>query len=111
MVLRRPVVERALQRKGFRKREGDHSFFIYYTLDGKKTPVRTKTSHGSSHRDIGSEIAGRMARQCRLSSVDFEMLVAVLFLRRNTRSCSKSKERFEGGRGPPVGVFVGAART
>lgn len=85
MVLRRPVVERALQRKGFRKREGDHSFFIYYTLDGKKTPVRTKTSHGSSHRDIGSEIASRMARQCRLGSVDFERLV----------DCSLSQAEYE----------------
>lgn len=75
MVLKRPDVERALQRKGFRSRVGDHSFFIYYTGDGKKTPVRTKTSHGSGHRDIGSEIASRMARQCKLSSGDFVKLV------------------------------------
>ncbi len=85
MVLKRPEVERALQRKGFRRRAGDHSFFIYYTRDGKKTPVRTKTSHGSSHRDIGSEIASRMARQCRLSSGDFERLV----------DCSLSRAEYE----------------
>ena len=53
--------------------------------NGKKTPVRTKTSHGSSHRDIGSEIASRMARQCRLSSGDFERLV----------DCSLSQAEYE----------------
>jgi hypothetical protein len=42
----RKDIEAGLLRKGFQVREGDHRYFIYFTLDGRKSRVFTKTSHG-----------------------------------------------------------------
>lgn len=78
-------IEAALLRKGFRKREGDHHFFIYWGLDGKKTPVFTKTSHGAKGAAIGADLFGRMARQLRLKSRQFEDLV----------DCPMTREQYE----------------
>ena len=47
MTLKRDKVEAALRRKGFQQKDGDHIHFIYYTVEGKKTPVRTMLSRGS----------------------------------------------------------------
>lgn len=67
-------VEAALVKKGFRQKEGDHSFFTYHRAsDEKKTAVFTKTSHGES--EIGAPLLGIMARQCRLSKGEFLDLV------------------------------------
>lgn len=66
-------VERSLTMKGFRSREGDHSYFHYWTKAGKKTAVFTKTSHGARELDDG--LIGCMAKQCRLSRTDFERLI------------------------------------
>jgi len=38
------VVEAALQNKGFRMEHSHHRLFIYYTQQGEKTAVRTRTS-------------------------------------------------------------------
>lgn len=72
---KRNAVENALQHKGFVMSQSDHRRFIFHTRDGKKTGVWTKTSHGSSHREISSNNLGKMARQCRLSARDFERLI------------------------------------
>jgi len=72
---KRNIVENSLQRKGFVMSQSDHRRFVFYTRAGKKTGVWTKTSHGSSHREISSVNLGRMARQCRLSARDFERLI------------------------------------
>lgn len=72
---RRSAVESALQRKGFVMSQADHRRFVFYTGGGKKTGVWTKTSHGTSHREISSANLGKMARQCRLSAKDFERLI------------------------------------
>ena len=63
------------EKKGFKKNQSDHRKFIYYTREGKKTSVWTKTSHGSSHSEISKENLAKMARQCRLSNNDFSELV------------------------------------
>lgn len=55
-------VESALLNKGFRKDEGDHHNFIYYTQDGMKTTVRTKTSHTKKMKDIPDNLLSAMAR-------------------------------------------------
>jgi hypothetical protein len=69
-------VEKGLKKKGFRKMEdSDHSYFIYYTDLGKKTTILTKTSHGSTHKDISKPIFGCMAKQCKLSTNDFSDLI------------------------------------
>ena len=72
---KRAAVESALKAKGFRRRESDHSYFVYYTQEGKKTPVRTKTSHGKGSADIPNNLFSRMANQCKLRTADFRALV------------------------------------
>ncbi len=67
-------VESSLVAKGFRRKEGDHHFFVYHRmLDEKKTRVFTKTSHGNS--EIGDGLVKLMAEQCKLTSQDFRDLV------------------------------------
>ena len=68
-------VESALLKKGFKQREGDHHHFIYFGLDGNKTPVVTKTSHTQSMRDIPDALLSLMAKQCKLSKREFLNLV------------------------------------
>lgn len=69
----RKDVETALEKKGFLRNEGDHHRFIYYTKDGRKTRVLTKTSH--SHRQIADNILSQMAKQCALTNKLFGELV------------------------------------
>ncbi len=71
----RADVQSALRRKGFVQSDNDHEKFIYFLSNGKKSSVWTKTSRGSSHREISAGNLGKMARQCRLSSSDFEDLI------------------------------------
>ena len=62
---------------------GDHNYFFYYTKVGKKTIVRTKTSHGS--REIDDNLLAQMAKQCKLSNKDFGLLV----------DCPLSRDEYE----------------
>ncbi len=66
-------VEQALQRKGFKlfHQKKDHRFFRYYTTQGKKTHIITKTSHGSKSKTLGDPLLNQMARQCQLSKHAF----------------------------------------
>lgn len=66
-------VEKILLCKGFQAGGGDHNYFIYHSKAGKKTIVRTMTSHGG--RDIDDNLLALMARQCKLSNKDFGLLV------------------------------------
>ena len=72
---KRAAVESVLKAKGFRRRESHHSYFVYYTEEGIKTPVQTKTSHGKGSADIPNKLVGRMARQCKLRTAEFRALV------------------------------------
>ena len=69
----RRAVMVALARKGFSSSEGDHTYFIYHTLDGRKTLAKTKVSH--SGKDIADAILGMMARQCKVTLPQFRDLV------------------------------------
>ena len=80
----RKAVMAALQRKGFAASEGDHTYYIYHTADGHKTLAKTKVSH--SGKDIADKILGMMARQCRLTVLQFRDLV----------DCPLSRESYEG---------------
>lgn len=53
-----------LEKKGFKMRENDHSFFHLW-VGGKKTVVYTKVSHGE--KEIADNLLGAMARQLALS--------------------------------------------
>lgn len=76
-------VERALRSKGFVQTESHHHFFIYHSQAGRKTPVKTKTSHGQ--REISDDLLGKMAQQVKLSKGDFLDLV----------DCPLSREEYE----------------
>jgi hypothetical protein len=73
MPLKQRDVESGLKVKGFREAETHHRYFIYWTLDGKKTAVKTHTSHGA--KEIDDSLISKMARQCHLSSSEFRRLV------------------------------------
>ncbi|MDE0390620.1 MAG: hypothetical protein OXI57_00950 [Rhodospirillales bacterium] len=81
----RAAVESALEAKGFRRRETHHSYFVYYTEKGAKTPIRTKTSHGKGGADIPNNLLSRMAKQCKLRTAEFRALV----------DCSLSQSDYE----------------
>jgi len=85
MPTKRRDVEAALERKGFRRVETDHSTFIYYSQANRKSRVRTKTSHGSGHRDISDNLLSCMAKQCKLNNKQFQNLI----------ECPLSTEEFE----------------
>jgi hypothetical protein len=75
MPMDRIAIETGLLRKGFREKVGDHRFFIYHDQNGKKTSVRTKTSHGTGHRELNDGLVSLMAQQCRLTKKQFGQLI------------------------------------
>ena len=75
MVLKSRKVQSALERKGFVKKGSGHKHFIYHTLDGMKTSVRTMISHGRGNAVIGDDLLHRMAQQCHLQKSEFENLI------------------------------------
>jgi len=58
-------IKASLIKKGFIKEEGDHHYY-YYIHNGKKTPIRTKLSHGK--KEIGIGLIGLMATQTKLNN-------------------------------------------
>ena len=75
MPRKREAVLSNLARKGFKLTEGDHIFLVYHRVDGLKTPIRTKVSRGSAHRDISDSLLGQMAKQVRLNKSAFLELI------------------------------------
>ena len=79
-------VETSLERKGFERDERHHHYFVYRTCAGKKTAIRTRTSHGSRSKVLGDALLAQMAKQCgNLRKADFLNLV----------DCPLSRESFE----------------
>jgi hypothetical protein len=66
-------VEASLIKKGFRTKENDHRYFIYYDTTGKKQPILTKTSH--SMKCISDDLLVQMSKQCKLTKKQFLDLV------------------------------------
>lgn len=79
------VIEAALTGKGFTRREGDHHYFVYVTLQGRKSRVHTKTSHTPKMKEISDSLLGQMAKQCGLTKPEFLDLV----------DCPLSREAYE----------------
>lgn len=65
-------VSASLERKGFRRIEGDHSFFILH-VGQVKTSVRTKISHGST--ECSPNILFQMAKELHLSNRKLGLLL------------------------------------
>lgn len=83
--MKRNDVEAALLRKGFQRQNTDHSYFHFFDKNGKKTIVNTKTSFGTSYRELHAPLIAKMAKQCMLSKADFTELV----------KCTLSHEKYE----------------
>ena len=71
----RDDVVRGLTKKGFKEDGGDHQFFIYERLDGKRSMKRTKISRGSSYKEISDDLLGKMCKQVGLSKKQFLELI------------------------------------
>lgn len=73
----RRKIETGLKNKGFEVDDSgrDHKFFTYYDLTGKKTSVFTKTSRGRQYRELGDDLIGDMAKQCKVNKQEFMKLV------------------------------------
>lgn len=88
MGLPRTEVEKALQAKGFlpsgRKGE-DHRYYIYHSLDNKKTRISTHVSTGGKYADLGNDLVKKMARQCQLTTAEFKAFI----------ECTLSQAAFE----------------
>ena len=67
-------VEAGLENKGFQKQDGDHHYYVYWSLGGKKSMAKTKTSHGSG-RDISDDLLSRMGHQCGVTKPNFLKLI------------------------------------
>lgn len=79
MGLARDDVERALLAKGFeedaQRRGADHRYFRLYVA-GRRTPIWTKTSHGSAkYKELGHDLVKRMSGQMKLTKKHFEAFV------------------------------------
>ena len=61
-----------LEKKGFVQAEGDHTFLIFY-VNGKKTSIHTKVSHGSN--EINDYLINKMSIQIKLEKQKFLDLV------------------------------------
>lgn len=85
MAIERRSLIASLEKKGFSVSAGDHNFFTYRTLEGQKTSVWTKTSHGSSHKTLGDQLVSAMAKQCGLNNGQFARFV----------ECPLSREEYE----------------
>ena len=59
----------AFQRKGFRPREAEHTWYYLY-IAGKRTPIRTKLSHGTQYRQYGPTLLGKVADQLHLTAAE-----------------------------------------
>jgi hypothetical protein len=67
------VVEASLLAKGFQRANTHHRYFVYYTVGGIKTAVRTYTSQGAG--EIDDYLLGQMSKQCKITKADFLQLV------------------------------------
>lgn len=67
------AVEAGLLNKGFRQVDSHHRYFFYYTVDGVKTALRTRTSQGGGELD--DYLLGQMSKQCGISKARFLQLV------------------------------------
>ncbi len=65
------AVEKSLRKKGFHETQGDHHYFTYHDLNGKKTTVYTKTSHTPKMKELSDPLLSQMAKQVKLTKQEF----------------------------------------
>ncbi len=74
-------IKASLKRKGFEPREGDHEFLMY-CVNGRRTRIYTKISHGKS--EISDPLIGAMSKQVHLKKEEFIDLI----------NCPLTKEKY-----------------
>jgi hypothetical protein len=62
-------IKTCLENKGFVPEQRDHSFFFLH-INGRKSSVRTKVSHGS--KEYGANLLSLVARQLHLSTAQLD---------------------------------------
>ena len=67
MPAERDQIVSSLKKKGFQPKEGKHTLYILY-VDGKKTSVFTKISHGSEYREYSDSLLDLVKRQMGLTT-------------------------------------------
>lgn len=72
MVFKDFEVKRSLTKKGFKKEPEDHWYYVLY-VDGKRTKVKTHTSHCG--QDIGEHLINAMKKQLHLNKKEFADLI------------------------------------
>ena len=71
----RDDIDASLKRKGFKRDDRDHHYYIYHNLAGLKTIRKTKMSMGTAYKTIGDPLLGQMARQIGVTKPKFLELV------------------------------------
>ena len=61
-----------LTSKGFKEKQGDHTFYFLYAGD-KKTSVHTKISHG--RKEYGANLLSQMSKDLHLTNKQFGQLI------------------------------------
>jgi predicted RNA binding protein YcfA (HicA-like mRNA interferase family) len=72
VILKARKVLKGLEKKGFVQAEGDHAFLILH-VNGKKTSIHTKISHGSN--EINDYLINKISIQLKLEQKKFLDLV------------------------------------
>ena len=65
-------IARSLKRKGFEPGNGDH-IFLYLKVDGKRTKIRTKVSHG--RKEYTGYLWGCLKEQLKLDNAHLSELI------------------------------------
>ncbi|MDR0326958.1 MAG: hypothetical protein LBI05_01540 [Planctomycetaceae bacterium] len=69
-------IDSALCKKGFRRETGgDHICYFLMDRSGDDTDIKTKVSHGAMGITVGVNLISRMARQLRLTKMQFLALI------------------------------------
>jgi len=65
-------ISKALKKKGFKERTGDHFFYILH-INGKKTQIRTKISH--DRKEYGISLLKLIWKQLKLNKKGLQNLI------------------------------------
>jgi len=66
-------IMKGLEKKGFKKVSTHHHIFFYYTLQGVKTSIRTKISHGK--REYDDILLKQISKQLKIEKGELDQLI------------------------------------
>lgn len=83
------LIIKRLKQLGFIESETHHKQYVYYTLAGIKTRVKTHISHGS--KDYGDNLLSRVAEQLKLTKKELLRLIDDEMTREDYEKILKNK--------------------